>query len=203
MTAADLAARVPGAHVVPGGYRAPAPCHGSRGLSLSIRDGRDGRILVRCFAGCALDDVTRALGIHVVDLFPPGETYRSRPHRAATPDEIRDALERTSAQYRQERGIDDGECLVHADITEVRHRVNVRLGVTLPPVTRHASDSNAGGHERDPLWPTLLDLSWRLVWFNFDGREPCCRLDDFLAHGAIGVDLLERAERAAARELSA
>ncbi len=204
MTAADIASHIPDARPVAGGQRAPGTCHGSRSLSLSLRDGYDGRILLKCFAGCELQDITQALGIRVADLFPPSDrTFRSRPARRATPEDVRAELERESARYCIEHRIDDAERLVHADITEVRHRVSARLGVTLPPVTRHASDSHAGGHERDPLWPTLLDRAWVLEWLDYDGRLACCPVDDFAAHGAIGIKLLERAERSAAAELRA
>ncbi len=203
MTARDIAIRVPGARAVPGGFRSSAPCHGSRGSSLSIRDGRDGRVLLRCFAGCELSDITHALGVRVADLFPSSDaTFRSQPARRATPEDVRGELERESAHYRLEHNIDDGERLVHGDLVHIRYRVSARLGVTLPPIVRHASDSHAGGHERDPLWSTLLDRAWRSAWLNYDGGEPCCGIDDFRAHGAAGIELLERAERAAARELS-
>jgi hypothetical protein len=41
----------------------PGPLHerGDRNPSLSIKDGRDGRLLLHCFAGCSFDDVVEAL----------------------------------------------------------------------------------------------------------------------------------------------
>lgn len=50
-----------------GGYRAGAawmarcPAHDDHTPSLSVRDGKNGRVLVHCFAGCDQRDVITAL----------------------------------------------------------------------------------------------------------------------------------------------
>jgi hypothetical protein len=43
--------------------RCPGPLHrgGDRNPSLSVKDGRDGKVLLHCFAGCAYDDIVAAL----------------------------------------------------------------------------------------------------------------------------------------------
>lgn len=52
------------------GWRADCPCgHASRG-ALSVAEGDDGRVLIRCFAGCEVADVLAALGMGLADLFP-------------------------------------------------------------------------------------------------------------------------------------
>ncbi len=69
MTAADLALRLD--HVRPllaGGYSARCPAHDDRRPSLTFRDGYR-RVLVRCWAGCAVGDITAALGLSIGDLF--------------------------------------------------------------------------------------------------------------------------------------
>lgn len=48
-------------------YRCPA--HEDRSPSLSVAEGRDGRALVHCFAGCTVEEVCRALDLTVRDLF--------------------------------------------------------------------------------------------------------------------------------------
>ena len=53
------------------GWEALCPAHEDKSESLSIAVGADGRTLLKCHAGCELDDVTRALGMAVADLFPP------------------------------------------------------------------------------------------------------------------------------------
>lgn len=52
------------------GYTARCPAHEDRSASLSIAEGNDGRALVKCFAGCEVLAVVRALGLEVADLFP-------------------------------------------------------------------------------------------------------------------------------------
>lgn len=53
------------------GYSARCPAHEDRCASLSVTPGADGRVLVYCFAGCRVDEVTAAVGLSVSDLFPP------------------------------------------------------------------------------------------------------------------------------------
>lgn len=53
------------------GWLARCPAHEDRSASLSLGEGRDGRALLRCFAGCEMGDVVAALGLEVADLFPP------------------------------------------------------------------------------------------------------------------------------------
>lgn len=60
MTAADVA-RAIGGRRSGSFYMACCPAHDDRNPSLAIRDGDDGRVLVRCHAGCAQHDVIAAL----------------------------------------------------------------------------------------------------------------------------------------------
>ena len=52
------------------GWKARCPAHDDREASLSIHEGDDGRILLKCFAGCETIDIVDALGLAVADLFP-------------------------------------------------------------------------------------------------------------------------------------
>jgi hypothetical protein len=51
-------------------WMARCPAHADKSPSLSIAEGRDGRALVRCFAGCTLDAVLQAAGLTIQSLFP-------------------------------------------------------------------------------------------------------------------------------------
>ena len=51
------------------GWTAKCPAHEDRTASLSVTAGDDGRVLVHCFAGCAVADVIGAMGLQVADLF--------------------------------------------------------------------------------------------------------------------------------------
>lgn len=44
--------------------------HGDRHPSLSIDEGQDGKILLHCFAGCPSEQIVKAMGLRVSDLFP-------------------------------------------------------------------------------------------------------------------------------------
>ena len=48
---------------------ARCPAHDDKQASLSISIGEDGRILLKCFAGCDTEHVIKALGLEWNDLF--------------------------------------------------------------------------------------------------------------------------------------
>lgn len=52
------------------GYMARCPAHEDHSPSLSVAEGEGGKLLVKCLAGCATEDVTKALGLKMADLFP-------------------------------------------------------------------------------------------------------------------------------------
>ncbi len=51
-----------------GKWLARCPGHNDKNPSLSIAEGERG-LLVKCWAGCTLHEITAAIGIHVADLF--------------------------------------------------------------------------------------------------------------------------------------
>lgn len=54
---------------------ARCPAHDDHTPSLSINDGRDGRTVLKCFAGCSYESILAAMQLTVADLFPPtGQT---------------------------------------------------------------------------------------------------------------------------------
>ena len=62
------------------GWRARCPAHnGESSTSLSITQGDDGRVLLKCFGGCVLPTIVAALGIKESDLFEPTERERTTP----------------------------------------------------------------------------------------------------------------------------
>jgi AAA domain-containing protein len=52
------------------GYTAKCPGHDDQQASLSICAGNDGRVLLRCFAGCKVEQIVSAVGLTLADLFP-------------------------------------------------------------------------------------------------------------------------------------
>jgi putative DNA primase/helicase len=70
--------------------------HTNKNPSLSISEGTGGQILLKCFAGCSIEEITGALGLDVGDLFPErlefskGQAPRFTAHEIlmASADEI-------------------------------------------------------------------------------------------------------------------
>ncbi len=73
-------------------WSARCPAHADKNPSLAIAEGERG-LLVKCWAGCTLDEITRALGLTVSELF-----YDRNPN----PHELRKA-QRRREQERQRR----------------------------------------------------------------------------------------------------
>lgn len=69
MTATEFAKRL-GARRCGNSWVARCPAHLDRSPSLSIAEGNDGRVLVKCFAGCPTQAVLEALNLGWRDLFP-------------------------------------------------------------------------------------------------------------------------------------
>lgn len=67
-----------------GQWSARCPAHEDRQNSLSVAVGDDGRILLRCHAGCGVETIAGALGLSVKDLF--GDKSKERPPVVATYD---------------------------------------------------------------------------------------------------------------------
>ena len=71
MTAAELAVRL-NANTTPHGWEAHCPAHEDERASLTLAEGREGRVLVRCHAGCSAEQIVAALGLTLADLFENG-----------------------------------------------------------------------------------------------------------------------------------
>ena len=56
-----------------GKWSARCPAYDDTHASLGIAEGKDGRALLTCRAGCETADVVRAIGLQMRDLFPSSE----------------------------------------------------------------------------------------------------------------------------------
>jgi hypothetical protein len=65
-----------------GRWVARCPAHEDRSPSLSIGEGTDGRLLMRCFAGCEVAEVVGAIGLDLSDLFPPRDGFNDSMRRS-------------------------------------------------------------------------------------------------------------------------
>lgn len=52
------------------GCMARCPAHLDTNNSLSVREAEDGRVLVKCFAGCKVESIVASLNMRLADLFP-------------------------------------------------------------------------------------------------------------------------------------
>lgn len=66
-----------------GGFVAPCPAHEDRNPSLSISDGKDGKVLVHCHAGCDQQAVIDALKSR--NLWPEAEERKEQPKKRGRP----------------------------------------------------------------------------------------------------------------------
>lgn len=94
--AARIAEHLHGRRIGSGRWVAKCPAHADRSPSLSIAEGRDGRALVRCFAGCDLAQVLASSGLTIDRLF---STTLRQPEPQATATE----RERRHAEQQAER----------------------------------------------------------------------------------------------------
>lgn len=83
MTAKELAALVTARRAGPGKWQAKCPGHKDRNPSLSIAEGRDGRTLLNCHAGCRVEAILAAMGLQMSDL------YLEAPARKERKSEVR------------------------------------------------------------------------------------------------------------------
>jgi hypothetical protein len=60
------------------GHQALCPAHNDRNPSLSIKEGDGGRIVLHCHKGCSPEDVVKAIGLKMSDLFPSADDKRHK-----------------------------------------------------------------------------------------------------------------------------
>lgn len=65
-----------------GGILAFCPSHEDDNRSLAVSIGRTGNVLVHCFAGCDIHEITSAIGLNPADLFVKTESQFDKQKRA-------------------------------------------------------------------------------------------------------------------------
>lgn len=73
MTIEEILARLEQPRRTGDQWAARCPAHHDRAPSLTVAHGEDGRVLLRCHAGCTTDQIVHALGLELRDLFPPDQ----------------------------------------------------------------------------------------------------------------------------------
>jgi 5S rRNA maturation endonuclease (ribonuclease M5) len=76
----EFLARLQGVKPTDKGWEAKCPAHDDRHASLTVAEGDDGRVLVRCHAGtgCSFEEIVGALGLKPGDLFDHGQEQSGR-----------------------------------------------------------------------------------------------------------------------------
>src|SRR5262249_25666976 len=152
---AESIAKALGGRKVGGGWMAPCPSHDDREPSLSITDSQDGKVLLRCHAGCAQDDLIAVLRMR--GMWGPGDRRggRSRCENGRCPAFERDpdALTRTQAALAIWRASQPAEG------TPVETYLRSRgLLLSPPPAIRfHAGLKHPSGC----VWPAMVALVTR------------------------------------------
>lgn len=108
-----------------GKWSACCPAHADRSPSLAVRLTDDGRILIKCFAGCGAADVIDAVGLDFVDLFPESTEHHkpmNQPFTAA--DALRALSNEAGVIAIAVADIADGRAFTHDDA----ERINLASG---------------------------------------------------------------------------
>jgi Toprim-like len=140
MKALDIIlSRLPNAKKVSGGWLARCVAHADKSPSLSIREGRAG-VLLHCFAGCSVSEITTELGLRTADLFDRHldlHMRAARPQRPPTADEV-EAILRAHLQRvidREAAELGHASAIITSEhINAARRTVSRLLGIALSPI---------------------------------------------------------------------
>jgi hypothetical protein len=147
------------------GWTACCPAHDDRKASLSIGHADDGRILLKCFAGCAADAIVHALGLTLGDLFPAN----GRTGHGVTIAELAAAKGLPEALFRQHGWRDEhGRIVIPYRDEQGRETTRPHIRTAL----RAVDGSRWGGPLGVPI--DTVYGAWRLGEFRTRGRLAIC-----------------------------
>jgi putative DNA primase/helicase len=150
---AEIIAKALGGRKAGGGWVARCPAHDDRVPSLSISDAGDGKVLVRCHAGCDQGRVIAALRSRGL--------WEENGHRRLTRAAPRDANDRPDRDEtkRNEAALAIWQSTVPADGTPVETYLRSRGLNILPPSSLrfHAGSK----HPTGGIWPAMVALITR------------------------------------------
>jgi len=78
-----------------GRYISKCPAHDDRSPSLAVTE-KEGNILIKCFAGCATEDVLASIGLTFADLYPERPAHHKAKSAAFNPYDVLSCLVRES-----------------------------------------------------------------------------------------------------------
>ena len=152
---AEAIARALGGHRAGATWMACCPVHEDRTPSLSISTGTDGKVLVRCHAGCDQRDVIAALRARGVWNTSERRAIRfsRKPDRVPSPETERDTTRRTEAALAIWRATQ------LAEGTPVEFYLRSRgIAIPVPPSIRFYAGLK---HPSGGIWPAMVALVTR------------------------------------------
>jgi hypothetical protein len=143
-----LLARLPDARKAGNGWSARCPAHDDRRASLSIAEGDDGTVLVKCHAGCDTAAMLAAVGLKLADLFPPKAGPTPTRNGKATPGRRTFARAKDAVAELERRHGKRSNLWTYHDAQGEPVGVVVRwegpTGKTIRPVAQHADGWRIG-----------------------------------------------------------
>jgi len=104
----------------PDRWQARCPAHDDRSPSLSLTETTDGRILIKCWAGCSAQSIVEAVGLKLADLFPKtGDYLPSHVPRYSAQDIVETIVFESTVLEVGYRKIERGEWLSDQDAERV------------------------------------------------------------------------------------
>ncbi|MCW5935035.1 MAG: AAA family ATPase [Fimbriimonadia bacterium] len=138
------------------GWMARCPAHEDKTPSLSISEGQNGTILIKCFAGCLPEAIMKALGLTLKDLYPEKGTATHLKPSPITLDSFAKA-KRLPVDFLRGQGIREGSFSGNpALVFEYRDSYNNFL------FERYRISLEAGGYRQPKGKQTAPYGLWRL-----------------------------------------
>lgn len=85
-------------------WLARCPAHDDQKASLSVKLGRDGRVLLNCFVGCKTETIVECAGLSMQDLFPPTTRTETRAALSTAPLKRSNPVLKETYDYVDEQG---------------------------------------------------------------------------------------------------
>ena len=124
------------------GWEFQCPAHADQHPSGAVTVGKDGRILVKCWAGCTAAEITGAMGLRLADLFPDSKKDPAKIRREQRKREKRKtAVERARHDVRARL-----DALREAEGLVVRAR-NIDIAAWTHSELDHAVDQVADAYD--------------------------------------------------------
>lgn len=114
-----------------GRFMALCPAHRDKNPSLSISQGSNGRTVLNCLAGCKTEDVLKAVGLEMKDLFPNDQTEKIKDVKTGCTFQTYIKAKKVPESFLRGLGIDQGfymgkPCLVIPYFNENGNQAAVR-----------------------------------------------------------------------------